>query len=101
MATIANQSGHLVYDPRGVIEADHLLSAKGVSGIQGLKLGVLDNTKWNGRLLLEKIISQIDADGVLAEVNYYKKDSFSKIASAELIDQIATQNNVVVTAIGD
>jgi hypothetical protein len=41
-------------------------------------------------------------DGItFAAVNYYVKQSFSKDAAPELIEQIARENDIVLTAIGD
>jgi hypothetical protein len=34
-------------------------------------------------------------------VNYYRKESFSKSAAPELIAEIAGNNDIVLTAIGD
>ena len=75
--------------------------AKRVRDLKGLKLGILDNTKWNGRRLLEKTTALMEAEGPFSEVHYYKKESFSKNAAPELIAQIAKENDVVLTAIGD
>jgi hypothetical protein len=36
-----------------------------------------------------------------AEINYYRKESFSKVAAPELLAEIAARNDIVVTAIGD
>ena len=94
-------TGQLVYDPRGEVEAVALPIAKGANQLNDLKLGVLDNTKWNGRRLLEKIVARIQCDGPFTQVNYYQKESFSKNASPELLDRIASESDVVLTAIGD
>lgn len=94
-------TGQVVYDPRGVVEAAAQPTAQRVRDLKGLKLGVLDNTKWNGRRLLEKTMALMEAEGPFAEVRYYKKESFSKNAAPELIAQIAQENDVVLTAIGD
>ena len=42
----------LVFDPRGVVEAEQLALAPRVRELGGLRLGVLDNTKWNANRLL-------------------------------------------------
>ena len=94
-------TGQAVYDPRGVVEAEARPIAERVAALKGLKLGVLDNTKWNGRRLLEKTAALMEAEGPFAEVHYYKKESFSKNAAPGLIDRIAEENDVVLTAIGD
>ena len=94
-------TGQVVYDPRGVVEAAVQPTSQRVQDLKGLRLGVLDNTKWNGRRLLEKTTALMEAEGPFAEVRYYKKESFSKNAAPELIAQIAEENDVVLTAIGD
>lgn len=94
-------TGQAVYDPRGVVEAEAQPVASRVAALKGLKLGVLDNTKWNGRRLLEKTAALMEAEGPFAGVRYYKKESFSKNAAPELIARIAEENDVVLTAIGD
>jgi hypothetical protein len=94
-------SGQRVYDPRGAVEAEARPIAARVSALKGLKVGVLDNTKWNGRRFLEKTLSLLAAEEGLGEVTFYKKESFSKNAAPELIGQIAAASDVVITAIGD
>lgn len=90
-----------VYDPRGIVEAESAEIAKRLKTLKGLRLGVLDNTKWNGRKLLEETTALLDAEFGLAEVNYYKKENFSVAAAPELIARIARENDFGLTAIGD
>src|SRR3546814_3593694 len=66
-----------------------------------LRLGVLDNTKWNGNKLLRRASARLNEEFGFAAVNYYRKESFSKYAAPELIDEIANRNDIVLTAIGD
>ncbi len=94
-------TGQVVYDPRGVVEAEAQPVAERARSLEGVRLGVLDNTKWNGRKLLEQTTALMEAEGPFAGVNYYKKESFSKNADAELIERIARENDVALTAIGD
>ncbi len=94
-------TGQVVYDPRGVVEAEARSVARRARDLKGLRLGVLDNTKWNGRKLLERATALMEAEGPFAGVRYYKKESFSKNAAPELIARIAEENDVVLTAIGD
>ena len=90
-----------VYDPRGVVEAAPLATAPRVKKLEGLRLGLLDNTKWNASKLLRGVRERLVAKHAFAAVNYYRKDSFSLAAKPELIAEIAAHNDVVVTAIGD
>ena len=67
----------------------------------GLRLGVLDNTKWNANRLLRKTVTKLQQEFSFAAVNYYRKESFSKDAEPALIETIAADNDIVLTAIGD
>lgn len=104
MSESTPQSGQLVYDPTGVVETEQRPLATRVESLSGLRLGVLDNTKWNaGRLLKDTValLEQEDETISFGEVNYYKKESFSKDASPELIEKIASENDLALVAIGD
>ena len=89
------------FDPRGVIESDPLSLAPRRAALAGLRLGVLDNTKWNAGRLLRKTSARLHGQHGLAAVTYYRKESFSKDADPALIAQIAAENDIVLTAIGD
>ena len=41
-------TGQPVFDPRGIVTADAQAIADRVANLKGLRLAVLDNTKWNG-----------------------------------------------------
>ena len=71
------------------------------TSLKNLRLGVLDNTKWNGGKLLRQTVSLLTQETTFEAVNFYQKESFSKNAAPELIAQIAAENDVVLTAIGD
>jgi hypothetical protein len=94
-------SGPIVYDPRGVVDAQPISIAPRVAKLAGLRLGVLDNTKWNANRLLRRTSAKLQEQHGLIAVNYYKKESFSKDADPTLIDRIAAENDIVLTAIGD
>lgn len=89
------------YDPRGVVRADVRALARRVGTLEGLRVGILDNTKWNANKLLRAVRDQLQSEHQLAAVNYYRKESFSRFADPALIDRIRAQNDVVFTAIGD
>ena len=90
-----------VFDPRGRVEAERVALAPRVTGLDRLRLGILDNTKWNGNKLLRKTAARLGERHAFAAVNYYRKESFSKAADPALIAQIAAENDIVLTAIGD
>ena len=90
-----------VFDPRGMVDAERVAPAPRAATLQGLRLGILDNTKWNANRLLRKTTALLEAEHGIAAVNYYKKESFSKVADPALIAEIAAGNDIVLTAIGD
>jgi hypothetical protein len=69
--------------------------------LDGLRLGVLDNSKWNANKLLRGASAALNASVKFAATNYYVKQSFSKDAAPELIRKIAQENDIVLAAIGD
>jgi hypothetical protein len=90
-----------VYDPRGVVGAEKKATAARIQALKGLRLGILDNTKWNANKLLRELRDQLQAAHPLADVHYYRKESFSRFADPALIETIRKENDIVVTAIGD
>ncbi|HXC13870.1 MAG TPA: hypothetical protein VNV39_13605 [Stellaceae bacterium] len=96
-----NERDPIVFDPRGVVEAETKPLAPRVDDLAGLRLGVLDNTKWNAGRLLRKTVARLGEEAALAAVSYYRKESFSKDADPALIETIAAGSDIVLTAIGD
>jgi hypothetical protein len=90
-----------VFDPRGLIDATPAPLAPRKTALTGLRLGILDNTKWNANKLLRGSMSILKESFGFERMNYYRKESFSRFARPELISEIALNNDVVLTAIGD
>jgi hypothetical protein len=90
-----------VFDPRGRVDAERITPAPRVAALMGLRLGILDNTKWNANRLLRKTAARLGDRHPFAAVNYYRKESFSKDADPALLATIASANDIVLTAIGD
>jgi hypothetical protein len=90
-----------VFDPRGRVDAERITPAPRVATLDGRRLGILDNTKWNASKLLRRTADRLVQRHRFEAVNYYKKESFSKNADPTLLAQIAAENDIVLTAIGD
>jgi hypothetical protein len=97
----APQTGQTVYDPRGVVEAVPVPIGKRVEALNGLRLGILSNKKWNGNNLLRKTQAILQDQIDFAEVRFYEKESFSKNADPGLLGDIIAENDIVLSAIGD
>ncbi len=98
---MTGQNDAIAFDPRGAVETEPLALAARTGSLDGLRLGVLDNTKWNANRLLRKTVTKLKDEFSFAAVNYYRKESFSKDADPALIETIAANNDIVLTAIGD
>ena len=94
-------NGRIVYDPRGTVTAEPQALAPRLESFAGIRLGVLDNTKWNASKLLRETVARLREDSDFAEVRRYAKESFSRPADPELLDRIARETDAVITAIGD
>ena len=92
---------HRLYDPCGIVYAEHRDISPRVASAAGLRLGILDNTKWNGRRVLERTAELLGERAPFASVTRYKKESFSVNAEDELIARIAAENDVALIGIGD
>ena len=90
-----------VYDPRGVVDAAPLATAPRVKKLDGLRLGLLDNTKWNANKLLRGVRDRLTQQHAFGAVNYYRKETFSRAATPELLAEIAASNDIVITAVSD
>jgi hypothetical protein len=90
-----------VFDPRGRVDAERVALSPRPAMLRGLRLGILDNTKWNANRLLRKTAARLDAEFGLGAIGYYRKESFSKSADPALIAEIAANADIVLTAIGD
>ena len=98
---MTDEGYQIVFDPRGRVEVERVMPAPRVAALDGLRLGILDNTKWNGNKLLRKTAARLGERFRFAAVNYYRKESFSKSADPALLAAIAGDNDIVLTAIGD
>jgi len=90
-----------VFDPRGRVDAERVALAPRAAALNGLRLGILDNTKWNANRLLRKTAALLAERHGIGTVSYYKKESFSKVAEPALVSTIAQDNDIILTAIGD
>ena len=91
-----------IFDPCGVVTTDDRPLADRKQGLAGLRLGVLDNSKWNANKLLRGAAAALSDQIEFSEVNYYvKTHGFSTDAPAEMIARITAECDVVLTAIGD
>jgi hypothetical protein len=98
---VTDTNSVLVFDPRGRVESSNTPIAARPASLDGLRLAILDNSKWNANKILRASTAALEQTIKFGAVNYYVKHSFSKDAAPELIEEIAANNDLVLTAIGD
>lgn len=102
MTGITLPTGEVVYDPTGRVEVEQRPLAPRPAALEGLRVGVLDNSKWNAGALLRRTVDLLgSSEGPFASVTFTRKESFSKNADPALLRRLAQDSDVVVTAIGD
>ena len=69
------------------------------SSLDGLTVGLLDNSKARGDVFLDQLDARLQADGVTTR--RYRKPTFAKPAPVDLRHEIATQCEVVIEALAD
>lgn len=86
-------------DPTGELAPVERQPIEKPSSLQGLTLGLLDISKARGDVFLDRLDSLFSAEGVT--VKRYKKPTFTRPAPVELLQQIATEVDVVVEGLAD
>ena len=67
----------------------------------GIRLGVLDNSKGNADHLLKFIVDQVSSQVPVTSVVTRRKASVSLPAPADILDDLAKEADVVVSAMAD
>ena len=68
---------------------------------KGIRLGVLDNSKGNADHLLKFIVDAVKSSVPVSSVVTLRKGSVSLPAPGEILDQLAEEADVVVSAMAD
>ena len=77
------------------------LKANRTVGAQGIRLGVLDNSKGNADHLLNLIIEGVKKEFKVASVAMKRKAASSAPAATNIIDELEKEADVVVGAMAD
>jgi hypothetical protein len=90
-----------IYDPRGALSAKVGIAARRVQSLDNLRLAVINNTKWNAAKLLNAVTERLKVDTRFAQVNFFKKETYTRNAAPALLEDIARSNDIALIAIGD
>ena len=88
-----------IFDPTGELTPAERIPLKRPQNTEGLTVGILDISKARGDVFLDRIDARLQAGGVTTR--RYKKPTFTKSAPVELLQQIASECDVVVEGLAD
>jgi hypothetical protein len=81
-------------------ETAHLKSARSL-GSGGIRLGILDNSKANADHLLNMIIDGVKKEFKVDSVVIKRKPTSSRPATDQVLDELAKEADLVVSAMAD
>ena len=87
--------------PDAPIEKAVQLNANRTIGESGIRLGILDNTKGNADHLLNMIIEGVKKEFKVDSVVMTRKAASSRPAAEDILDKLAKEADLVVSAMAD
>ena len=87
--------------PEAPMEEAAQLKTERKLGRGSIRLGVLDNSKANADYLLELIVDGVKKELDVTSVLVTRKPASSRPASDEILDQLAKETDLVVSAMAD
>jgi hypothetical protein len=87
--------------PDAPIETVTQLDANRQLGESGIRLGILDNTKGNADHLLNMIIEGVKKEFKVDSVVMTRKAASSRPAAEDILDKLAKEADLVVSAMAD
>jgi hypothetical protein len=90
-----------ILDPTTEAATQTIAYAPRPTALEGKRVALIQNTKFNSDRLLEKIGNILKAEYGMADWRMYNKHNASVPAHAEIIDEVKTSADVMVAAIGE
>ena len=87
--------------PDAPVEKAEQLNANRTLGESGIRLGILDNTKGNADHLLNMIIEGVKKEFKVDSVVMTRKAASSRPAAEDILDKLAKEADLVVSAMAD
>lgn len=91
---------YLLVDPTQQASRAAVAQAARPADLRGLRLGLVENTKHNAAALLEEVAAFLRDELAPATVNRYSVPA-TLPAADEVLDQIASECDLVIEAVGD
>ncbi len=89
----------VLLDPTGELDPVQRLPCKKPGSLSGLTVGLLDISKARGNVFLDRIDELLAARGV--KILRFKKPTFTRPAPVALLQEMASQCDVVVEGLAD
>jgi hypothetical protein len=91
-----------ILSPEGTSHAkQHRLAPRRFTSLDGVRLGLLGNSKLNADAVLLAIGDLLKERYAIQSVLVRSKPTFSKPASDELVNELVDNSDVIVTGVGD
>lgn len=90
-----------IFDPTTEPKTQALTFAPRPSTLQGIRIGLVENTKFNSDRLLQKIGKILEEEYGAAGAVMWRKRNASVPAHEEILDEAGRRVDVVVAGIGD
>ena len=82
-------------------ETTQLKASRKLTSGGGIRLGVLDNSKSNADHLLKLIVDGVQKEFKVDSVVVKRKPASSRPATAEMLDELAKEADLVISAMAD
>ncbi len=92
---------YLLVDPTTQPIIASFTGARRLQDLKGKRVGLIDDSKPNGKELLEELADLLKSRYGVANVMYHRKPSASKPADPEIISQMGKECDYAIVAIGD
>ena len=92
---------YMLADPTTRPIAASFTGAQRLNDLRGKRVGLIDDSKPNGKEILEDLADLLKARYGVADVMYHRKPSASKPADPEVVAQMGKECDYAIVAIGD
>jgi len=91
-----------ILSPEGTSHArQHCLAPRRFASLDGVRLGLLGNSKLNADAVLLAIGELLQERYAIESVTVRSKPTFSKPAPDEIVEELINSSDVIVTGVGD
>ena len=98
---IETRKRYTLVDPVTQPTVASFTDAPRLTDLRGKRLGLIDDSKPNGKELLEELADILKARYGVADVMYHRKPSASKPADPKVVSQMGKGCDYAIVAIGD